>query len=1683
MKRVIALLLCLVMVVCCIAACGNDTPDEVHSHTYSETWSSDAVGHWYMATCDCEDVEEKKFSHADKNNDGACDVCEYKTACADGHTYSDDWTIDCTNHWNAADCGHVVPGANVASHVDTNNDGECDVCKYVIEDIHNHYYDTAWTGDEQYHWHAALCEHAVEVADKAAHVLNAAGYCTVCDAKVVEVDPSDLAAILAAAVARNDKVAYGDVIAIDSVYGGTGAQTLENGKTNKVHFALGNGESYVQYISFDMNGNYIGQEEQWFEDLGNGEVFAVAMLDGNYELSPIMGSAQFLNGYNYIPGSVIPSDSADTSTLANMLSALYSQMKAGTRVSNATESIEDGVYAFSYTYYSVNAQTTSGAVYNVEIEYYNVDVEFTVNEDLIIDMANFQVEVYRDYEGDSDLSYTYVDNGDGTVTISDLALKATANPTFYTYSVAQTSGERTFTTPYPRASLLPSGFDLLYVLETVQDENLNPVPSVTEKIGDTLEIVAGTYAKFAIGEIYPITASSKFINSDDFAFSFVNNDPNSEGVAWDMEKDAILNGYNVNPLNGIGMLKLKLCDAGEYTVTLGFGDVTETFILKITEAPVTEITGDADSISVKLTDFNTYDNEEQSYYYTATAEGNYTFTIPAGLGARLDGETNPKVDFTNSPNGGSFTVGLNEGDRVKIYFAAANSNTYEVTVAYVAADIPDSDVGGGDEGDEGGSGSIAADISGTYYTERGVLVINADGTMTYTEGPVVQNYTYSIEGDNVTYTLNGNAPYDSNNMMASYFGYLKFGSDGMPTTFVYNGNHALSTTAPGGGDEGGDDEGGDDDGDTLTGSGTEASPYVLPQAGDYTCAFPGGYSPIWYTFTATENCYVTVSTTFASGWLQLGADFYAASMNSNGGNGADVKTLVLAGETVYIGVGDYDEAVVDVPFTVSTESVTFKPVDFLAGNWAGTEKAMWGNAEYIITFNANGTGNGSYDMGGGATEFDVTAIFYIGDEIIVKTVTTGEYGGTVADLIFTYSENTLTCASAMMWGELVLNPYSGEVGGGDDEEETPEYDTTIVAGQNTLWFSTDEIAVDTATRSLTITVDGNYSFNAGNLFVSGITDANGNPVAKNSDFTFDLVAGEYTITFGMLSMFGVSADVAQKLNVVNNNAEGGDEGDDDQGNEPNGSSDNPYVLTEPDNYTCEFPGGYDCVWYTFTPTESGYVTLSSTFGEGAWLQVGTDFYNLKSNSGDGTSVRAYVQAGVLCYVGVGDWSEVVSTVPFTVAFEAGELVPDGTTSAPYPVVLDTQTTANFLGNNPIWYYFNATASGYLTVTTAYSNANLQIGPDFYDTVCNVGFDASWNTVIAPSVTLYVTAGKTYYIGVYDNDYDAANIPFTVSFREFTSGSTAFLEGTWTGSESAWGESAVYNVVLGADGTGYGSYDMGYGPTTFDVTFALVDGTTVTLYTVTTGMYVGTSANLVFTYDAAAGTLTTDKGMMENALTLTLGAAGEGGSGDDEGTESNPYVVDELPYTITVNGNHDMYYAYTATEETTIEVTYVTGGLVSFSIDGETVSATNSNMTYTITVPAGKTIIINPWTMSSDEVDYTYVISVQEPGEGDDEGEDSGEVNGTTYLASNANGRKMQVIVYSDGTMTVTRSDMTGNFTGGATTANYTWEIVGGVFTFTKVGNNSITAMEFSADGTPISVTWSGVKYEGFTVQA
>ncbi len=233
MKRVFAAFLCLSLALSVFVGCD----DAVHTHTYAEDWLHDAEGHWHEATCDCEEVPDNKEAHKDTNNDGLCDICEYNYN--HNHSYSQDWTRDCTNHWHAADCGHIVAGAELAAHVDADGDKTCDVCLYVIEDIHEHYYSTEWTSDEFDHWHEALCEHAVEVSDKEAHVKDAAGYCTVCGRKIAEIDKTNLKAVLEAAIARNHMVIGGKILYDEEVFDGEHYVDVAPPRINKQEVYVG----------------------------------------------------------------------------------------------------------------------------------------------------------------------------------------------------------------------------------------------------------------------------------------------------------------------------------------------------------------------------------------------------------------------------------------------------------------------------------------------------------------------------------------------------------------------------------------------------------------------------------------------------------------------------------------------------------------------------------------------------------------------------------------------------------------------------------------------------------------------------------------------------------------------------------------------------------------------------------------------------------------------------------------------------------------------------------------------------------------------------------------------------------------------------------------------------------------------------------------------------------------------------------------------------------------------------------------------------------------------------------------------------------------------------------------------------------------------------------------------------
>ncbi|MBQ9115999.1 MAG: hypothetical protein IJY04_03160 [Clostridia bacterium] len=157
MKRFFILITCVLLLTAALVSCdGGGSGSGDHTHKYADSWSSDADGHWYAATCEHTSERANYAAHADSDNDGVCDTCKY--AGDHTHEYSEEWTHDAEKHWHAASCGHSVKGEEGA-HADSDNDGVCDGCDWNYD--HTHGFASEWTHDAEKHWHAAACGHSV----------------------------------------------------------------------------------------------------------------------------------------------------------------------------------------------------------------------------------------------------------------------------------------------------------------------------------------------------------------------------------------------------------------------------------------------------------------------------------------------------------------------------------------------------------------------------------------------------------------------------------------------------------------------------------------------------------------------------------------------------------------------------------------------------------------------------------------------------------------------------------------------------------------------------------------------------------------------------------------------------------------------------------------------------------------------------------------------------------------------------------------------------------------------------------------------------------------------------------------------------------------------------------------------------------------------------------------------------------------------------------------------------------------------------------------------------------------------------------------------------------------------------------------------------------------------------------
>lgn len=1439
-------------------ACGE--VEEPHVHTYSEDWTSDAEGHFHQATCD-DAEDEAKQAHVDNNNDGACDICTYTDH---EHTYSEDWTVDCTNHWHAADCGHIVAGSEVAAHVDENNDGECDVCKYVIEDIHEHYFDSNWTSDDEYHWHAALCEHKDQISGKEAHNLNAAGDCTVCGEHIADVEMTNIADVIAAAQANDYKIIDGAVVAKEEVYGGTGKDVLENAKTEEVYFVLGNGESYINRKSFDKSGNFIGVEEQWHQKVTDEEYFGVVMKDAAEnplrELESMMSAAQFLNGYNYIPGSIVPGTDVDTSTLANMLGALYSQMKAGVHVSNATESYnkETGEYAFAYTYYSVNANKASEGSDNagewmVEVELYHAKAAFTVNADMIIDWAEFEVEVYRDYENDSDLTYTF---NEETKDVEGLAKKATANPSFYTYSVAQHSGVRTFTSPYPRQSLIPTSFDLYHVKNHEFVTQVEWVIHEEELIGESLTIDEGTYAYFHLGNIKPITASTSFMTTSDFQFSFVNKD-GSNGKAWYMTPGSVdesLNEYSAY----INCLKLKLRDPGEYTVTIKFGNLTKTFDLTIADVDGVgddDVGGGEDSNAdytavITVDSGSVWFSAEEITAGTATRtltiaqDGDYVITSDElNVASIVDANDNPII-----ANLGVYT--LTAGD-YKVTFSnfgnlALVANT-EYTLSVEAYE------------NEGGD-STAKDISGTYLAGNGQLVIDGEtNTIVYTFKTYTFNYTYSIADNVVTLYQNGNP---INATMAIYAGKLELDSDGNPTTWYYNGNGSSLTKV-----------GGSEGGETPT-EPTETTVTLVAGENNLTIAKNTYVSAVIYlngTYVVTWTGDVNVEMVISSNIPLTNGD-----------------KIMCSTYGVYLKIYADDYAAADVTITLTADSGSEggeggdeggdEPVDPNPGDTEETAGILEGDGyENQIEVTADDIAKG-YVLYSFTPYEDGTYVFQSNDLGILAITDSEGNEATVEE----YSSYTLESYTMYF-----VKVNTGWVSNAGTYTLTIEYQYPEGHEKNPIWISTGDNTANYAGNyapavwhSISASEDGVLTVSTSNTTATIMLKIDGGEAVSSENGTVSL-----KVIKGLTYRIGVLDEQAMETVEIPFTVaiEAGEYEGDGTVNMP--------VMMELGDIEAVVPE-WGATYFAYRATANGMLVLA-TDNTNADLSVKIPFEEEPVTPTDGKIVVEMREGQVvILYVSTMDFSAATITVD-----ASWKAAPTGVNEGVTVAVGENNLTIaenTYIDVN----ISNVEAADY---TIAWNNENVLVEVDGV-AVENGGTFNVWNAMMGTSVKIY---GKNY----------AAVESFTLTITKVVVPATPVVLGdntvtvtdTWNGTsvEFTATEAGDYtftagtNAVLGYDYSNYLNGEF------FTVTLA--EGESVQF--------------VVLTEDYAAGDV-----VVTIAKAVAGGDEEPEQPATPNGTQANPYIVDALPYELKVEGSYDVYIKFVATEDCTIAIKRTGGSL-------------------------------------------------------------------------------------------------------------------------------------------------------------
>lgn len=709
MKKILSLVLCAVLLALPLASCGEE-----HAHTFSENWSYDENNHWHAATC--EHTEEKFFNgaHADANNDGVCDVCAYKLG-DHAHTFATEWTVNATHHWHAATCGHGEI-SDKAAHADANGDGACDACAYKLDE-HTHTFAADWTSDATHHWHAADCGHG-EVSDKAEHTYDAAGFCTVCDAKKADFAPADVAAAIEAAKLRDDKVVHGLIdYAQYEVDFWSGEFTL--GYTENVTYQFA--DNFLHMLSNSSSG---AAAEYWYTGYGEDSILALYNT-GSGIVRDEAATAEYLNGYYFDGRTLAYADDALAYGPVDFIDALYFIGSANANNDFVEGISDDGVYYFNFGYYAeyyglfvvevtfvLDAETGIMSLATVYVNNY-VDGSYVAEEQLdesgapILDENELPVVYYTAAE-DAEPSYTH-----------DYAIKQSVEP---------------YSSSFAPESIFPTSFDIL-------DAEDNVLTSAT--------VYAGVRDILFVGNVAPITAN---VDLAGFTFSAVDADGNAiESVDYDSE-------YLWLFADDEGNISVFGKAAGTYKVTVTCGTISKTIDVTV-EIPVPE---EIDPQVITPNAWGGYDEviSYESYVY----EGSEILLNIGIENSYCDSSFTAAITSANAADAAIEAVVIdNDGIETTVYkFSSSVAGSY--TVTFTSSVNPEATTTMTITVEE--APSVADILVGTYGDDweifevifepaeegavEGTVIINY---MDWLTGTITEEYTYAYADGALTTTL------------------------------------------------------------------------------------------------------------------------------------------------------------------------------------------------------------------------------------------------------------------------------------------------------------------------------------------------------------------------------------------------------------------------------------------------------------------------------------------------------------------------------------------------------------------------------------------------------------------------------------------------------------------------------------------------------------------------------------------------------------------------------------------------------------------------------------------------------------------------------------------------------------------------------------------------------------------